>query len=61
MYGIDLMIDEGFQPKLLEINFGPDTDRACIYDPNYYDNVFTVLFLNEKEGASTACNSVTKL
>ena len=28
VYGIDLMIDDQFQPKLLEITYAPDCNRA---------------------------------
>ncbi|PRP81878.1 tubulin--tyrosine ligase-like protein 12 [Planoprotostelium fungivorum] len=65
MYGIDIMIDENRKPKILdtmlmnvlEVNFNADTKRACDYDPQYYNNVFSVLFLNEGTGAPTAWTS----
>jgi tubulin--tyrosine ligase-like protein 12 len=60
IYGIDLMINEKFQPILLEINFSPDTTRACNYDPSFYNNIFTILFLNEERNLD-ARKAVTKL
>lgn len=63
MYGIDIMLDKDFEPKLLEVNFNPDTHRACDYDSKFYDNVFSVLFLErqEDEVTSMAWNSVTEI
>jgi len=47
LYAADLMlerIDNQIQPKLLEINFTPDCHRACTFYPNFYNQVFNVLF-----------------
>ena len=47
LYAADLMLDmteNGVQPKLLEINFTPDCHRACTFYPNFYNQVFNVLF-----------------
>lgn len=52
MYAVDLMLarENGkMQPKLLEVNWGPDCDRACDYYPDYFDNVFSTLFLDVVE------------
>ena len=38
------MVDDKVQPKLLEINFTPDCHRACTFYPNFYNQVFNVLF-----------------
>ncbi|KAG4990752.1 hypothetical protein JHK87_024209 [Glycine soja] len=32
MYGVDVMLDSSFQPKLLEVTYCPDCTRACKYD-----------------------------
>ncbi|CAF1249096.1 unnamed protein product [Adineta steineri] len=47
LYAADLMldiVDNKVQPKLLEINFTPDCHRACTFYPNFYNQVFNVLF-----------------
>lgn len=49
LYAADLMLewrDSEMQPKLLEINFAPDCQRACKYYPNFYNDVFKCLFLD---------------
>ena len=44
------MIDlNDFEPKMLEMTFSPDCDRACKYDPSFYNDVFGLLFLNKNE------------
>ncbi|KAJ8898299.1 hypothetical protein PR048_003659 [Dryococelus australis] len=35
------------QPKLLEMNWTPDCQRACLYYPQFYNDVFALLFLDE--------------
>ena len=57
MYAADLMLsweDNGegqiMQPKILEINWGPDCKRACDYYPDFFDNVFSTLYLDSSEG-----------
>ncbi|TKY72867.1 Tubulin--tyrosine ligase protein 12 [Spatholobus suberectus] len=60
MYGVDVMLDSSFQPKLLEVTYCPDCTRACKYDMDivvgeggvakgcdFFNNVFRCLFLNE--------------
>lgn len=60
MYGVDVMLDSQFQPKLLEVTYCPDCTRACKYDTEaitagggivkgseFYNYVFGCLFLNE--------------
>ena len=59
MYATDLMLDwdqdpdtgkKTMVPKLLEFNWLPDCERACVYYPEFFNNVFSVLWLNETEG-----------
>jgi len=45
LYGMDVMIDGDMTPRLLEVNFSPDCHRAVNYDPNFYNDVFATLFL----------------
>ncbi|KAK7281295.1 hypothetical protein RIF29_09135 [Crotalaria pallida] len=60
MYGVDVMLDSSFQPKILEVTYCPDCTRACKYDTeivvggggfakgsDFFNNVFKCLFLNE--------------
>lgn len=54
LYAIDLMLswhEEYFgtvvQPKMLEINWMPDCARACEYYPEFYNNIFSCMFLNK--------------
>lgn len=35
------------QPKLLEVNWSPDCERACKYYPDFYNDIFDLLFLNK--------------
>lgn len=50
LYAADVMLEVNghgeFVPKLLEINWTPDCQRACEYYPDFYNNVFSLLFLN---------------
>ncbi|KAI6652014.1 hypothetical protein LOD99_4559 [Oopsacas minuta] len=38
------------RPRLLEINFCPDTERACEFDPPFYNDIFSLFFLHKTEG-----------
>ncbi|KAL0120581.1 hypothetical protein PUN28_008343 [Cardiocondyla obscurior] len=49
VYAADLMLEwrcSEMQPKLLEINFAPDCERACKYYPDFYNDIFKCLFLD---------------
>ncbi|PHT99150.1 hypothetical protein BC332_31906 [Capsicum chinense] len=65
MYGVDVMLDCHFQPKLLEITYCPDCTRAVTYDTeavvgggetvkgkDFYNYIFGCLFLNEASHVS---------
>lgn len=48
-YGVDMMFTRGtHEPKLLEVTFGPDCAAAVKEYPNFYNDAFGVLFLNEE-------------
>ncbi|XP_074035703.1 tubulin tyrosine ligase-like 12 isoform X2 [Leptinotarsa decemlineata] len=55
VYAADIMLewdeDGDIRPKILEINFTPDCKRACDYYPDFYNDIFRLLFLNEDSGA----------
>ena len=34
-------------PQLLEVNYSPDNERICKYFPDFYNDAFTVLFLDD--------------
>ncbi|KAL1114831.1 hypothetical protein AAG570_007655 [Ranatra chinensis] len=55
LYGIDLILEEtehnGIVPRLLEVNWLPDCKRACEYYPEFYNDVFSALFLNINNGS----------
>ena len=50
LYAADIMLsleDGKIQPKLLECNWTPDCKRACEYYPEFYNDIFKLLFLNQ--------------
>ncbi|CAL4081098.1 unnamed protein product, partial [Meganyctiphanes norvegica] len=60
-YGFDVMIDwqningeRVMQPKLLEVNFNSDCKRACEYYPEFFNDIFSVMFLHEFDGHNVA-------
>jgi tubulin--tyrosine ligase-like protein 12 len=46
VYGVDVMVNEDFEPKILEVTFSPDCKRACKFNPDFFNEVFDCLFLN---------------
>ncbi|XP_012251794.2 tubulin--tyrosine ligase-like protein 12 [Athalia rosae] len=49
LYAADIMLEwrhEEIHPVLLEVNFTPDCKRACDYYPNFYNDIFKLLFLD---------------
>ncbi|XP_034834080.1 tubulin--tyrosine ligase-like protein 12 [Maniola hyperantus] len=60
VYAADIMLswqkcnkDELMQPKLLEVNWMPDCRRACEYYPDFYNDIFSVLFLDKDVSTCT--------
>ncbi|KAF8930335.1 tubulin-tyrosine ligase family-domain-containing protein [Dissophora ornata] len=43
VYGIDVMLKDDCQPVVVEVNFSPDCTRACKYDPEFLNNILTVV------------------
>ncbi|XP_034111030.1 tubulin--tyrosine ligase-like protein 12 [Drosophila albomicans] len=59
LYAADIMLDwtgeeqqKSMQPKLLEINWTPDCKRACDYYPEFFNDIFKLLFLDEQNSES---------
>lgn len=50
IYGVDAMIDADLEPKIVEINFQPDCTRACKFVPEFYNDLFSTLFLDKPSG-----------
>ena len=46
---MDVMISmPEYQPKLLELTFSPDCNRACKYSPSFYNDLFETLFYGKE-------------
>lgn len=62
LYAADLILEfdnnHEIQPKLLEVNYSPDCHRACTYYPNFYNEVFNVLFRDLIDGQNVLDISV---
>lgn len=65
IYGVDVMLDSTFEPKLLEVTYCPDCTRACKYDiinvlgdgnliraSEFFNDVFGCLFLDSCKNVS---------
>ncbi|KAL8161375.1 hypothetical protein V2J09_012864 [Rumex salicifolius] len=65
IYGVDVMLDSSFNPKLLEVTYCPDCTRACTYDMtsflggggeikgrDFFNDVFGCLFLDETKNVT---------
>lgn len=50
IYGLDIMIDEDLEPKVLELNYSPDCTRACKFIPDFFNDIFSTLFLEDPQG-----------
>uniref|UniRef100_A0A0A1WNG6 Tubulin--tyrosine ligase-like protein 12 n=1 Tax=Zeugodacus cucurbitae TaxID=28588 RepID=A0A0A1WNG6_ZEUCU len=61
LYAADIMLEweksdddktSQMRPKLLEINWTPDCKRACDYYPDFFNDIFKLLFLDETNNES---------
>ena len=48
LYGVDIMVDQDFNAKLLEVTFAPDMKRAGLFRPKCWDELFANLFFHEE-------------
>jgi len=46
-YGVDCMIDQDFNAKLLEVTFAPDMERFSLFQPEAWNELFGHLFFDE--------------
>lgn len=53
LYAADIILEwtkeKEVQPKILEINWMPDCARACNYYPDFYNDIFKLLFLDDSK------------
>ena len=47
VYGVDVMIDQDYNAKLLEVTFAPDMNRFSIFQPEGFNELFSNLYFNE--------------
>ncbi|XP_017025140.1 tubulin--tyrosine ligase-like protein 12 [Drosophila kikkawai] len=58
LYAADIMLrwtddeERVMRPQLLEINWTPDCKRACDYYPEFFNDIFRLLFLDEENDES---------
>ena len=50
IYGLDAMIDYNLEPHVIEINYQPDCTRACKFIPEFYNDLFSTLYLGNESG-----------
>nr|XP_021186375.2 tubulin--tyrosine ligase-like protein 12 [Helicoverpa armigera] len=60
LYAADIMLswrnkgsEKVIQPIFLEMNWMPDCRRACEYYPDFYNDIFSVMFLNKEVDTCT--------
>mmetsp|Transcript_10271 Transcript_10271/g.15620 ORF Transcript_10271/g.15620 Transcript_10271/m.15620 type:complete len:213 (-) Transcript_10271:50-688(-) len=52
LYGVDVMVNQDLEAKVLEVTFAPDMDRFGQFQPQGWDEVFGCLFFNEMKGVT---------
>lgn len=61
IYGTDVMLRSDYSPVILEVNFSPDCTRACNYDPNFFNDIFSVVFTDNWRENEIVKASVTEI
>eukprot|EP00741_Cyanophora_paradoxa_P003340 tig00000692_g3246.t1 len=51
MYGVDVMLDAGREPYLLEVTYMPDCTRAEKFYPGFHDSALAALLLDQPDPA----------
>lgn len=49
LYGVDVMIDQDQNAKLLEVTFAPDMNRFGLFQPEGWNEIFGALYFNEEK------------
>lgn len=47
MYGVDIILNNMYQPFILESNFQPDCTRPCQSCPSFVDDVLEIMFVDQ--------------
>ena len=47
MFGIDIFLSESFEPKILEVQWAPDCDKAVKLNPSFWSDILAGLYLDE--------------
>lgn len=58
IYGLDAMIDYNLEPHVIEINYQPDCTRACKFIPEFYNDLFSTLYLGNESGMKKLNNTI---
>ncbi|VDP54297.1 unnamed protein product [Schistosoma margrebowiei] len=64
LYAVDILLEwrsngyassnpKDIYPVVCEVNFSPDCERACLYHSNFFNDIFSCLFLDQ---SSDLCN-----
>ncbi len=52
LYGVDVMVNQDLEAKVLEVTFAPDMERFGLFQPEGWNEVFGCLFFNEMKGVT---------
>lgn len=52
MFGVDVLVDQNYQPYVLEVQWAPDCTRAIELRPNFWDEILGALYLDNEVATS---------